>query len=187
MRNTIFSFSGILFCCLLLLLTAMTCEGDEDALPPVLVDVVGVQLVLLDNSGHVPKPITDDRCPKEAYMMKVVPDVKPISEETFGDAWSYRLNRPITAIRIVTLTDFNEEYPAGSDIYPLFYRSYSPAPIDFPIDYLHDFEFVLLTYPKAGTYRFRVELEVGKGEDEETGTQDGLQVFIAETPSLDFY
>ncbi|WP_302607982.1 hypothetical protein [uncultured Bacteroides sp.] len=72
-------------------------------------------------------------------MMKVVPEVKVISEEAADDIWHCQLNRPITAIRIVTLTDFNEEYPAGSDIYPLFYRSYSPAPIDSPVDYLHDF------------------------------------------------
>ena len=155
MRSIIFSFSGMLCCFLVLLLTAMTCD-EEELLPPILADVVGVRLVSLDNSGHVPEPVTDDRCPKEAY---------------------------ITAIRIVTLTDFNEEYPAGSDIYPLFYSSYSPVPVDFPIDYLHDFELVLLTYPKAGTYRFRVELEVGKGENEE----NGAQVFTAETPSLDFY
>ena len=182
MRSIIFSFPGVLCCFLVLLLTAMTCD-EEELLPPVLADVVGVRLVSLDNSGHVPKPVTDDRCPKEAYMMKVMPDVKAVAEETSEAAWRYRLNRPITAIRIVTLTDFNEEYPAGSDIYPLFYSSYSPAPIDFPIDYLHDFELVLLTYPKAGTYRFRVELEVEKGEDEE----NGAQVFTAETPSLDFY
>ena len=53
-------------------------------------------------------------------MMKVVPEVKAISEEAADDIWHCQLNRPITAIRIVTLTDFNEEYPAGSDIYPLF-------------------------------------------------------------------
>ena len=58
MRSTIFSFFGILSFCLLLLLTAMKCEEDEEVLPPVLADVVGVRLVLLDKSGHAPEPIT---------------------------------------------------------------------------------------------------------------------------------
>ncbi|WP_289745666.1 hypothetical protein [uncultured Bacteroides sp.] len=58
MRSTIFSFFGILSFCLLLLLAAMKCEEDEEVLPPVLADVVGVRLVLLDNSGHAPEPIT---------------------------------------------------------------------------------------------------------------------------------
>ena len=58
MRITNFSFFGILSFCLLILLTAMKCAEDEEVLPPVLADVVGVRLVLLDNSGHAPEPIT---------------------------------------------------------------------------------------------------------------------------------
>ena len=58
MRSTIFSFFGILSFCLLLLLTAMKCEEDEEVRPTVLADVVGVRLVLVDNSGHAPEPIT---------------------------------------------------------------------------------------------------------------------------------
>ena len=108
MRSIICSFSGMLCCFLVLLLTAMTCD-EEELLPPILADVVGVRLVSLDNSGHVPEPVTDDRSPKEAYMMNVMPDVKAVAAQTSAAACRYRLNRPITAIRIVTLTDFNEE------------------------------------------------------------------------------
>lgn len=53
MRSTIFSFFGILSFCLLLLLTAMKCEEDEEVLPPVLADVVGVRLVLLLSLIHI--------------------------------------------------------------------------------------------------------------------------------------
>ena len=79
----------MLCCFLVLLLTAMTCD-EEELLPPILADVVGVRLVSLDNSGHVPEPVTDDRCPKEAYMMKVMQHVKEDAEETSEAAWRRR-------------------------------------------------------------------------------------------------
>ena len=56
-KHNLFFFRNTFFLPLLLL-TAMKCEEDEEVLPPVLADVVGVRLVLLDNSGHAPEPIT---------------------------------------------------------------------------------------------------------------------------------
>ena len=178
MRNCIFSFPGILLCLLSLLLTATTCEDWEmEEFVPLSADVCGVRQVSWDNSGKVPLEITRKRCRKEAYMLSVIPEVTLVdSEET--TAYSYDLLHPITAIRIITLTDFNEDYPAGSNVYPLFYRFRHSDSYYFPVTYWEEskqFLLVLLTYPQPGFYQFRIELEVG------------THVYTTETELLEFY
>ncbi|TCO88955.1 uncharacterized protein DUF5034 [Bacteroides heparinolyticus] len=178
--------SRIFFCIVMLLFTAMTCEDEHT--PPV-GDVCGLKLESMDNSGEHPVGISDGRCPKEAYWLNVLPELK--AEEEEAKEWrEYLLKHPIADMRIITLTDFNADYPAGSDIFHLFYRYHSPGSLKFPINYLANapLSMVLLTYPASGVYQFRVEFVLGSGGGNgEDDMEEAHRSFSAETELLEFY
>ncbi len=182
-------FSRISFCIVMLLLTAMTCE---DELTPLVGDVCGLKLESLDNSGEYPVSISDGHCPKEAYWLNVLPELKAEEEEVKEvKEWrEYLLKHPIVDMRIITLTDFNADYPAGSNILHLFCKYHSPGSLKFPINYLINvpLSMVLLTYPAPGVYQFRVELVLGSGDGNgKDGTEEVHRIFSAETELLKFY
>lgn len=155
-------------CTLFLLTAAMCCE--EGAIEEIN-EISNIELLQYDNSGEYPVVIENDQCPKEAYLIRITPIYEVWSDINI-------LKSPIIAFRIITLTDFNEDYPAGSDIYNLF-KEYpaillgenfnSPANDSLqegePITSLGTGSFykVLLTHPQSGTYQFRVELEMKDG------------------------
>lgn len=174
-RNLILSA----LCMLFTLTSAVDCEDwvSEDINAP-----TGIELAQYDNSGDTPLLREDGQCPKEAYLLRIAP------------VWEYHcdiniLEPPITDFRIITLTDFDENHPAGSDVYTLF-KEYpaeilkdafddDPLQRGEPITRLASwgaFYKALLTYPQPGTYQFRVELE----------TADGT-VFSEETTPINLY
>jgi hypothetical protein len=144
-----------------------------------------LEVTSVDNSGEERVLLTDGKCPKEAYMLIV----KPVLN-VYDTYRTYFLDPAVRATRIITLTDFSDRYPAGSDVSRLFHQYLStdtgiPAPFDkVERDILYDwqpleeirFELALMTYPAAGTYQFRVEFEM---ENEE--------VIAAETELLELY
>lgn len=165
-KNTI--YAGL--CMLFLLTTAMYCE--EGTLEEIN-EISDIKLIQYDNSGEYPVIIENDQCPKEAYLVRITPLYEFRCDVNI-------LKSPIIAFRIITLTDFNKDYPAGSDIYRLF-KEYPPVLLEenfdgssLGSDSLQDgepitilgtgsFYKVLLTYPQPGIYQFRVELEMEDG------------------------
>lgn len=158
----------IALCMLFILTSAMSCEEDSGEGFTV---IAGIELTHFDNAGE--HPIENDRCPKEAYLLRIAPRC----ENYYGIT---TLRSPVIAFRIITLTDFDESHPAGSDIYRLF-KDYpakllgddlregslgdDPLQEGMPITTLEPGAFykALLTAPQPGTYQFRIELEMEDG------------------------
>lgn len=162
-------------CCLFLLFSAMCCDEYDYVPTSTQINLTGLELSSLNNSGKDPIEITDGRCPKEAYMLCIVPTFDK-DDEHYD---SYELNTPVTAIRILTLTDFDTDHPAGSDVFPLFRTIYWAAGLTVPLTGFHSlygYKLVLMTYPQPGNYQFRVEFEL----------EDGT-IFSEETEILEFY
>ena len=138
-------------------------------------NLLGIEVHHLDNSGSNYTEAKNFRCPKEAYLMNI-----RLTEWEYGYYDEITLTSPIVDFRIITLTDFNEEFPAGSNIYTLF-REYPPGKNKKcqdtleqgePITSIHNDSYyanagrflkALLTYPAPGDYQFRVELEMEDG------------------------
>ena len=157
-------------CALFMLTSAMCCDDDDSE---GIIELTGIKLNQYNNTGAYPVIIENGQCPKEAYLIRI----SPILETYYS---TNILKSPIIAFRIITLTDFNEDYPAGSDIYKLF-KEYPPMLLseNFREHYLSsdcldkgqpittitwgDFYKVLLTYPQPGNYQFRIELETEDG------------------------
>lgn len=162
-------------CCLFLLFSAMSCDEDDYIPTSTQIDLTGLELSSLNNSGKDPVEITDGRCPKEAYMLRIV----PIFDKDDEHYDSYELNTPVTAIRIYTLTDFDADHPAGSDVFTLFRTIYWAVDLSLPLTgfySLYGYRLVLMTYPQPGNYQFRVEFEL----------EDGT-IVSEETEMLEFY
>lgn len=162
-------------CCLFLLFSAMSCDEDDYIPTSTQIDLTGLELSSLNNSGKDPVEITDGRCPKEAYMLRIV----PIFDKDDEHYDSYELNTPVTAIRIFTLTDFDADHPAGSDVFTLFRTIYWAVDLSLPLTgfySLYGYRLVLMTYPQPGNYQFRVEFEL----------EDGT-IVSEETEMLEFY
>lgn len=157
-------------CMLFLLCTAMSCDEDvwEDALPN---EIKGLSLTHYDNSGAHPVSVSNGRCPKEAYVLRIQP------------LWSFNysansMDPPVARVRIITLTDFNADYPAGSDISRLFIAyphrlqpdvtPYDPFEEGGPIYHLDDKAAyrMLNVIPAPGEYRFRVEFHFAGSYEE---------------------
>lgn len=66
-----------------------------------------------DNSGELPRHIANGRCSGNAYMMWV-------SFQLADYADVAHLASPMTGLRIITATDFDEQHPAGCDVSGLF-------------------------------------------------------------------
>ena len=168
MRTKNALYAGL--CTLFMLTSAMCC--DEDASEGI-IELTGIKLEQYDNSGAHPVSIENGLCPKEAYLIRIT----PIADYYYS---INTLKSPIIAFRILTLTDFNKDYPAGSDVYNLF-KEYPPMLLGEnlsgyslssdclekgqPITTLDQGAFYkeLLTYPQPGTYQFRIELETEDG------------------------
>ena len=157
-------------CALFMLTSAMSCDEDDSE---GIIELTGIKLEQYDNSGAHPVSIENGQCPKEAYLI----GTSPAAEYNYS---TNTLKSPIIAFRIITLTDFNGDYPAGSDIYSLF-KEYPPVLLgghlgDYslssdsldkgqPIITLKRGYFykALATYPQPGNYQFRIELETKDG------------------------
>ncbi|MDR0989357.1 MAG: DUF5034 domain-containing protein [Prevotellaceae bacterium] len=166
---------GIALCSLLPLLAS--CSKDEDTpwANEVLTALEKIQVVSYNNAGVEPVVITDGRCPKEAYLLKV----QPLMTTDGGSYGAYVLKVAVVATRILTLTDFDARYPAGSQVSELFYQWRTPTtglPQAFHTLSGQEFRMVLMTYPAPGHYQFRVEFELEDGS-----------VMSADTEPLTFY
>ncbi|MDR1005099.1 MAG: DUF5034 domain-containing protein [Prevotellaceae bacterium] len=177
-------FFAQLFACLLLLMLTVQCNRDrgeeqinrgETGYADFENAISRIELRSMDNSGNLPVPVVDNRCPRRAYMLQVVP-VLEVSGHKYNS-----IMPPIKEAHITTLTDFDGgNYPAGSVVDELFYQENSmyigiSTPIRF-VDAGEYYTLVLMHYPAAGTYRFRVEFLT------ETG-----QTIVADTETLTFY
>lgn len=146
-----------------------------------------IALQQLNNGGAEPSVSSENRFPKEAYLLS-------IHVTTDSEAWSgysyvrVDLTDPVTALRIFTVTDFSEEYPAGSDItslfkeYPVYLRNnlHDCTPDGKDITQLdHNggyFYKALLHYPNPGTYQFKVQMSFKSGKQ-----------ITKETEEVEFY
>ncbi|MDR1003716.1 MAG: DUF5034 domain-containing protein [Prevotellaceae bacterium] len=133
-----------------------------------------IALLSYDNSGDVPRLLTENRCPGRAYRLHIIPILE------LGGMPRNSIDPQVIAVRIITLNDFNEEYPAGSDISTLFHRLNSThTGIGTPIRFINEGEYYplfLTAHPVAGTYQFRVEFVCS---DEQT--------LVRDTPVLQLY
>ena len=75
--------------------------------------VEAVRLSGFDNSGELPKKIEGGTCPRMAYMLWVSFRLSDYADVA-------HLTQPMTGLRIITVPDFDAEYPAGSDVTHLF-------------------------------------------------------------------
>lgn len=162
------------------------CSSDDEG-SAIAGDIVGIELKQLNNAAKEPSFPTNERLPKEAYLLAIglKVDSKPWDNSIY---YYYELSDPIASIKIITVTDFNEEYPAGSDVselfkqYPLQLKGwvYDSTTEDKPIFQITQNESyiykALLTYPAPGTYQFKVELTL----------RSGLQ-FVEETEAIELY
>lgn len=155
---------------LFILTSAMSCEEDPGEGISI---ITSIELTHFDNAGEHPVAIEGGQCPKEAYLLEIA----PCCENYYGIT---TLQSPVIAFRIITLTDFDNSHPAGSDVYSLF-KDYPPQllgdnlrerslgndPLQegMPITTLEPGAFykALLTAPQPGTFQFRIELEMEDG------------------------
>lgn len=161
---------GVASCLIFWLCSGMSCEAE------VVGTLTEIEVLQYNNAEQEPELIEDGRCPKEAYRLRVF-FRKWDNWESWYDVCI--LSSPIVDFRIITIGDFNKEYPAGSDVYALFkeypkdmmmqyYTNFIPDTLKegIPIGKVGYFSFldkVLLTYPEAGRYQFRIELELKDG------------------------
>lgn len=170
---------SILISCLSVLFLSMTC--DEESFN----DMIGVTVSAIDNSGAEFAAVSDGKCPKEALILRITPEWNPAGYN------SGKLLSPIVALRIVTLTDFDDSHPAGSDVsvyfntYPkeldaeMYNSVYDTLEDGIPISCWQEGEScykALTTVPAPGDYIFRVELEM----------EDGT-LFTCNTESINLY
>lgn len=142
----------------------------------------------LDNSGSEPVVSGNNSFPKDAYILSIEMKLDSRPSDDFYSYTKTELTNPITSIRIISLTEFNEYYPAGSDITVLF-RQY-PVAIRYPLhdytmegepivfmDYYNGYFYkALLAPPTAGTHVFQVRMIF----------QSGL-ILTKETEPAEFY
>ena len=154
-----------------LLCTAMRCEENRI---DVETELKEVKLFHVNNTGKQPILAGDEPVKKEAYMLCI----QLLCEETnlLEKYPHYYLGTPITQLDIYTVENFNEEYPAGSNIsvsfknYPLTLRDNVVhiterggviKDIGSSIGNIYK---ALMTIPPAGTYQFRVALTLANDE-----------------------
>ncbi|MDR0895293.1 MAG: DUF5034 domain-containing protein [Prevotellaceae bacterium] len=165
-------FLSTLCFCAALSLPIVQCEGDVDrgddqinyginGYADIDNTIRSLRLTSCDNSGNLPVPIVGNRCPRRAYMLQIMPELT-IPGHSYN-----RITPNITDAHIFTLTDFSADYPANSCVDALFYRVNSMyTGIGTPIRYVDAGEYytlVLMNYPPAGNYQFRVEFTSGEG------------------------
>jgi hypothetical protein len=114
-----------------------------------------------NNSGDAPVLITDNQCPKACYRLHVIPILET------GATPRNSIDPQVTDARIVTLTHFDSEHPAESDVTELFHALNSKhTGIGTPISYIDGGEYytlLLTTYPAAGHYQFRIVFTFSDG------------------------
>lgn len=141
--------------------------------------VEAVRLSGFDNSGELPKKIEGGTCPRMAYMLWVSFRLSDYADVA-------HLTQPMTGLRIITVPDFDAEYPAGSDVTHLFklhpirpeismtdFDTNSYEPVRFalpsqqkPLDtvYREGAYFMLMTPPEEGQQcQFMVEVAFADG------------------------
>lgn len=136
------------------LLTAMHCDEDYYCHDCVKVNLVGIELTNLDNTGEYPV-IAKDSIKKEAYVIglkyKVVTETEPLDTVYYDRNIHYNKNLDYyqykDQIQIYCNTDFNTEYTAGNNITKLFTISKR---------YEYDKSIILRTAPQSGTHSFNI-------------------------------
>ena len=141
--------------------------------------VEAVRLSGFDNSGELPKKIEGGTCPRMAHMLWVSFRLSDYADVA-------HLTQPMTGLRIITVPDFDAEYPAGSDVTHLFklhpirpeismtdFDTNSYEPVRFalpsqqkPLDtvYREGAYFMLMTPPEEGQQcQFMVEVAFADG------------------------
>ncbi|NDV56584.1 DUF5034 domain-containing protein [Bacteroides sp. 519] len=176
----------IQFLALMVILLLQACGSDDHNGTDHIIqgNVKGILLQPLNNGGLT--PAVSETYPKEAFVLA-------IKLTTDSEAWvgygrtAVDLPDPITAIRVYSVNNFNDSYPAGSDISSLFkqYPLYINNNLDDTlergkhierIDYLDGFFYkALLMQPTAGAHQFKVEIQLKSGK-----------LFTAETEELIF-
>jgi hypothetical protein len=176
----VIAFTGRLFfsCC--------DCgSGDDDSGRPASVDEMNV--LMLNNSGKDPIEVESGTIPKEAFGIKMILQVAQFANFTnrsgsfFTAAYAcscdnpYRLDDEIISIKITTISDFNSEYAAESEVSELFKAllnehyftldEYRTKPLLAYDRYPAQFEsyFYLLVAPESGVHQFRIDLEFESG------------------------
>jgi hypothetical protein len=185
MKLTTFSTQLTLLCCLFLLTTAMSCpdywedetyinEGYTDEKSVTANKIGDIELRSYNNCGDAPLVITDNRCPATCYRLHVIPIL------AYGGTPRNSIEPHVIDVHITTLTDFDAEHSAGSDVTELFHRPKSSyTGIGVPIEYVDEGEYytlLLTTYPAVGNYQFRV-----------TFTFPGGNLIARDTELLNFY
>ena len=105
MRTLIYKIAVML----VIALVSVSCGYDEYVSD----EVVGIRLEGFDNAGKIPQAIESGRCSGQSYMLWVSFVIKD-----YGDV--AELSNPMVALRFITLTDFDESHPAGSDVTEFF-------------------------------------------------------------------
>ena len=161
---------------LLVIAIAVASCGYDDVVTD---KVEAVRLSGFDNSGELPKKIEGGTCPRMAYMLWVSFRLSDYADVA-------HLTQPMTGLRIITVPDFDAEYPAGSDVTHLFklhpirpeismtdFDTNSYEPVRFalpsqqkPLDtvYREGAYFMLMTPPEEGQQcQFMVEVAFADG------------------------
>lgn len=179
----------ILTLSLLAILFLYSCAKDDDHYDLKIISgyVESTKVEPMNNGATHPSVSKNNKYPKDAFMLAI--NVTLDSFAWGGGEWiAADLADPITAIRIYTVNDFNESYPADSDIsslfkeYPLYILNNLEDTLDdgkniVRMDYVNGYFYkALLTPPTPGTHQFEVEIELKSGKVFTTKTKE-LELF----------
>lgn len=183
MRNANYQRTIYVYCILIAwICSATTCDCYESTPEYIESTLKSISLYNINNEGEEPVVATISGVKKEAYILCIrveCENIDPLVNET----QYYMLANGIQNIRIYTLTSFNENYPAGSDVsecfkpYPILLNNhlYDLTLYGTPIKRLNDrgntLYKALRTIPDPGAYQFRVEAELEDGQTIEQETE----------------
>jgi hypothetical protein len=143
----------------------MSCdEGDSER-----TSLLGLVAVNLNNEGENPT-YTEDSIKKEAFVIGLIymtDGNKPSDTPIYFDNVPYESYINPKYEKIVCLTDFNDEYPAGFDVTNLFIRYENTKNKISGIDAL----FVLTAVPSPGIHSFRISRTLDDGSEVRTETK----------------
>lgn len=179
----------ILTLSLLAILFFYSCAKDDhhDVLKVISGYVESTKVEPMNNGATHPSVSKNNKYPTDAFMLAI--NVTLDSRAWGGAEWvAVDLSDPITAIRIYTVNDFNESYPAGSDVsslfndYPLYIFNNLKDTLEegkniVRMDYVNGYFYkALLTPATPGMHKFKIELELKSG-DIFTGETEELELF----------
>lgn len=125
-----------------LIFTSLATQCEDEFPDPIPVSLKSLEAFNVNNEGKEPF-VTEDNIRKEAFMIGL-----SYVSDTAVDKYTYVI-QPIKERKFYCTTDFNEEYPAGSDI-SSFFMSAKYIPENLNEGY------VLLTIPSPGLHTFKM-------------------------------